>query len=206
MGQKCQGGIKISWTDKSSVSVIKYLKEKYHLDTLVETGAYKGINAKVTYNNFLIEEEATFDIIESSILITSDFGNLVGTNKEPNIYTIQFETKSSQGELIDTSNTIEISKGSTPTPDKIDNPTRISKGVYSFSYDFTEQTTYIIKIISSSSDYNQASSLTSGAIPISSGGVTPEEEASNTLIFVVIGIAVLIIVGVIIFFAVRRRK
>lgn len=37
--------LKISWTDKNSIRVIKYLRDKYKIISFVETGTFKGVNA-----------------------------------------------------------------------------------------------------------------------------------------------------------------
>jgi len=42
----------MSWTDKKSIEVINYLKRKYKISTFVETGTYRGINARLHSNNF----------------------------------------------------------------------------------------------------------------------------------------------------------
>ncbi len=42
----------MSWTDKKAVEVIKYLRDKYDIKTLIETGAFKGINARLHGKNF----------------------------------------------------------------------------------------------------------------------------------------------------------
>ena len=42
----------MSWTDKGAVKVIKFLRDKYKITTLVETGAFKGINARLHSKNF----------------------------------------------------------------------------------------------------------------------------------------------------------
>lgn len=42
----------MSWTDKKSVEVIKYLRDKFKINTLVETGTFKGINARLHSKNF----------------------------------------------------------------------------------------------------------------------------------------------------------
>ncbi len=42
----------MSWTDKKSVEVIKYLRDKYKIKTLIETGTFKGINARLHSKNF----------------------------------------------------------------------------------------------------------------------------------------------------------
>ncbi len=42
----------MSWTDKKSVEVIKYLRDKYDIKTFIETGAFKGINARLHSKNF----------------------------------------------------------------------------------------------------------------------------------------------------------
>ncbi len=42
----------MSWTDRSSIKVIKFLRDKYKIKTFVETGTYRGINARLHSNNF----------------------------------------------------------------------------------------------------------------------------------------------------------
>ncbi len=42
----------MSWTDKQSVRVIKALKKKYDIYAFVETGTFKGINARLQAKNF----------------------------------------------------------------------------------------------------------------------------------------------------------
>lgn len=42
----------MSWTDKQSIKVMKYLRDKFNINTFVETGTYKGINARLHSNNF----------------------------------------------------------------------------------------------------------------------------------------------------------
>jgi len=42
----------MSWTDSKSIEVIKYLRDKYSIKTFVETGTFKGINARLHSKNF----------------------------------------------------------------------------------------------------------------------------------------------------------
>lgn len=42
----------MSWTDNQIIKVMKYLKDKYKITTLIETGTYKGINAELHSKNF----------------------------------------------------------------------------------------------------------------------------------------------------------
>src|SRR3989304_8016475 len=42
----------MSWNDKQAVKVITYLRDKYKIKDFVETGTYKGVNAKLHSNNF----------------------------------------------------------------------------------------------------------------------------------------------------------
>lgn len=42
----------MSWTDKQSIRVIKYIKDKFKINTFVETGAFKGTNAKLHSQHF----------------------------------------------------------------------------------------------------------------------------------------------------------
>lgn len=42
----------MSWTDQKAIEVIKYLRDKYEIKTLVETGTYMGVNAELHHRNF----------------------------------------------------------------------------------------------------------------------------------------------------------
>ena len=42
----------MSWTDLGSIKVIKYLRDKYSISTLIETGTFRGINARLHSKNF----------------------------------------------------------------------------------------------------------------------------------------------------------
>ncbi len=42
----------MSWTDKKAVEVIKYLRDKYNIKTFIETGTFKGVNARLHSKNF----------------------------------------------------------------------------------------------------------------------------------------------------------
>lgn len=42
----------MSWTDKQSIKVMKYFRDKYKIKTLIETGTFKGINAQLHSKNF----------------------------------------------------------------------------------------------------------------------------------------------------------
>lgn len=42
----------MSWNDKQSIRVIKYFRDKYKIKDFVETGTYKGVNAKFHSDNF----------------------------------------------------------------------------------------------------------------------------------------------------------
>ena len=42
----------MSWTDRKAIEVICYLRDKYKIKTLVETGTFKGINARLHSKNF----------------------------------------------------------------------------------------------------------------------------------------------------------
>lgn len=52
----------MSWTDKKAVEQIKKLKDKFNIKTLVETGTFKGINARLHSSNF--DEVLTCEIME----------------------------------------------------------------------------------------------------------------------------------------------
>ena len=42
----------MSWTDNQIIKVIRFLRDKYSIDTFVETGTFKGVNAKLHSKNF----------------------------------------------------------------------------------------------------------------------------------------------------------
>lgn len=42
----------MSWTDRQSVKVMKYLRDKYEISDFVETGTHVGINAELQSKNF----------------------------------------------------------------------------------------------------------------------------------------------------------
>ena len=42
----------MSWTDSQIIEVIKYLRDKYNIKTFIETGTFKGVNAKLHSKNF----------------------------------------------------------------------------------------------------------------------------------------------------------
>ncbi len=42
----------MSWTDNKSISVIKYLRDKYNITSFIETGTFMGVNAQLHSNNF----------------------------------------------------------------------------------------------------------------------------------------------------------
>lgn len=44
----------MSWTDKKAIKTINQIKEDFDIDTFVETGTFKGINAKLQASNFNI--------------------------------------------------------------------------------------------------------------------------------------------------------
>jgi hypothetical protein len=44
--------IKISWTDKTALETINQLKKEFNIQTFIETGTFKGINAFVQSSNF----------------------------------------------------------------------------------------------------------------------------------------------------------
>jgi hypothetical protein len=42
----------MSWTDKSAIEVIKFLRDKFKIGVLIETGTFMGINAELHSKNF----------------------------------------------------------------------------------------------------------------------------------------------------------
>jgi hypothetical protein len=43
----------MSWTDRGSIKVIKFLRDKYKSKMFVETGTYKGVNMQLQIQNFV---------------------------------------------------------------------------------------------------------------------------------------------------------
>ena len=60
----------MSWTDKQSIRVIKYLRNKYKIKEFIETDTFKGINARLHSKNFK---------------------KVITLEKDPNHYDIAFE-------------------------------------------------------------------------------------------------------------------
>lgn len=54
----------MSWTDKKSIEVINYLKEKAKIKTFVETGTFKGINSRLHSKNF--ENVITCEVVNAN--------------------------------------------------------------------------------------------------------------------------------------------
>ena len=73
----------MSWTDKKSVEVIKFLRDKYKIDTLVETGTFKGINARLHSNNFIsvLTCEKNYEYYEEAIKNLKDCKNVICVNE-----------------------------------------------------------------------------------------------------------------------------
>ena len=68
----------MSWTDLGSIKVIKYLRDKYDIRTLIETGAYKGINARLHSKNFkqVITCENNIDYLKKATINLSAYNNV----------------------------------------------------------------------------------------------------------------------------------
>lgn len=73
----------MSWTDKGSIKVIKYLKDKYKIDTFVETGTFKGINARFHSKNFkhVITCEKIIEYYYDAMSILKDLKNVICLHK-----------------------------------------------------------------------------------------------------------------------------
>jgi len=72
----------MSWTDKQSVRVMKYLRDKYEIKDFVETGTHVGINAKLHSKNF--------DRVLSCEKITEYYDKAQRRLKDcPNVYVVQ---------------------------------------------------------------------------------------------------------------------
>jgi len=56
----------MSWTDKKSVVIIKQLRDSFNVKTFLETGTFKGINARFHAGNF--QEVLTCEILEENFL------------------------------------------------------------------------------------------------------------------------------------------
>ncbi len=60
----------MSWTDKQSIRVINYLRDKFKIKEFVETGTHKAINATLHSKNF--EYVYTCDIVDNGIGFSSN--------------------------------------------------------------------------------------------------------------------------------------
>jgi len=82
----------MSWTDKQAVVVIKYLRDKYKVKTLVETGTFKGINAELHAKNF--EYVFTCEKIKEYFLAATQrlrgYTNVYLCNKDSKLFLKQF--------------------------------------------------------------------------------------------------------------------
>jgi len=52
----------MSWTDKKSIEVIKYLRDKFKVKVFIETGTFMGVNAELHSKNF--EDVQTCEIVD----------------------------------------------------------------------------------------------------------------------------------------------
>lgn len=140
---------------------------------------------------------------ETTISINTDFK----TGVCPGIIENKFTTMDSNGNLIDTQNSVLIQE---PLGGKTSSvtPARISKGSYKFNYNFVEGGLYTIKV-TSTSDYGvyelgdglgEPVTILGGSA-CSGGG---EEEKTNYLMYVIFGVIIGVIVLVIIML--RRKK
>ncbi len=43
----------MSWTDNQSIKVMKYLRDKFKINTFIETGTYVGVNSQLQSKNFI---------------------------------------------------------------------------------------------------------------------------------------------------------
>lgn len=74
----------MSWTDRQSIRVIKYLKDKFKIKTFVETGTFKGINAELHSKHFdkvMTCENQDF-FYEASLERLNKYKNVVLINEE----------------------------------------------------------------------------------------------------------------------------
>jgi len=60
----------MSWTDKKAIEIIKQLRDAFKVQTFVETGTFKGINARVHAKNF--PEVITCEIVREYFLSAQD--------------------------------------------------------------------------------------------------------------------------------------
>ena len=59
------------WLDKSSIEQMLKIRDKYNISTFVETGVFKGVNARL--HSFHWDEVLTCDIIDEYIAIAKDY-------------------------------------------------------------------------------------------------------------------------------------
>lgn len=60
----------MSWTDKRAVETMKQLRDAFKVKTFVETGTFKGINARLHAKNF--QEVITCELIKDYFLISQE--------------------------------------------------------------------------------------------------------------------------------------
>jgi len=60
----------MSWTDKKAIETIKKIRDKFNIKTFLETGTFKGINARLHSSNF--KEVLTCELIEEYFLIAKE--------------------------------------------------------------------------------------------------------------------------------------
>jgi len=87
----------MSWTDKQSIKVINYLRDKYKVDVFVETGTFRGINAEFQSKNFrwvytcekvkkfYNEAQKRLDKCENVVCMNKDSRSFLKDWKEDNI-------------------------------------------------------------------------------------------------------------------------
>ncbi len=56
----------MSWTDKKSIEIIKQLRDTFNVKTFLETGTFKGINARLHAKNF--QEVLTCELLKENFL------------------------------------------------------------------------------------------------------------------------------------------
>ncbi len=76
----------MSWTDRKSIEVIKYLQDRFKVKTYLETGTFKGVGARLHSHNF--EEVLTCEINSEYVKISKE--NLSCC---PNVHVFNMESR-----------------------------------------------------------------------------------------------------------------
>ena len=119
----------------------------------------------------LVSSPSSFSVKVEDVSITTDFTNL-GLFRciEPSSQTLNFESKDSFGNYVDTTNKLNVIEPDTTIPKDISSLIiRKELGKYDATYSFTKKGATTFKLESFSTEYNLGSSPRSGVIEVKDG-------------------------------------